>query len=473
MRSNFYGRKIFVADLIVTSVWALFAIRYSLLGDWPIVLYVVMRISLCFEMKLSSPWVRYSAILFFIFCSNYVWSASAIYPFKRLIYYTGAWMGYSSETVKWLNEAVNSQMKALLYVCSSVIYLWLLGIPVVAAVVQKQNKCINWKRKWIWGYIVGACLIELCIVAYDKHASAFVFGLLLWLLPLVYRHIYNRAGQSFIDLISHNVSVVRYALFVLFLSICILIGKENVVLFKWIALSVMPVLFYVLICRCCGYRPLTRHAFALSLSGTCYGSIFHMPAGVKIAALSISILLVLYVAVDIYMRHRDGRIAMAVFFLQTLVSVPLILGLNPYACLSSGAMFRHCNGYSAGSEIFFIEKDGRYGIRDRFGVILEPRYELFSCLDKYGRYITTNVCNGSMIWDNRYGVYDMFERRFVLDPQEVAVAQVIQTGENRFNLMAPDGSHVGTLRLPGYHYDKDEYMKRIVIETPGDVAEGL
>lgn len=56
MKQNIYGKKMFVADLIITSFWALFSILNSLWGAWPILIYILMRIALCFEMKHKSPW---------------------------------------------------------------------------------------------------------------------------------------------------------------------------------------------------------------------------------------------------------------------------------------------------------------------------------------------------------------------------------------------------------------------------------
>lgn len=117
MARSFYGKNMFVADLIITSAWALFTIRYSLWGAWPALIYILMRIALCFEMQRKSPWVLYSAIAFSLCHLGYMWSDCAIYPFKRLAYYIGAWMGNGKDVVDAFSGELDQDLKVWLY-CS-------------------------------------------------------------------------------------------------------------------------------------------------------------------------------------------------------------------------------------------------------------------------------------------------------------------------------------------------------------------
>ena len=56
MTRNFYVKKMFIADLIITTIWALFTCRYALSGGYGPFLYIFIRIALCFEMQCKSPW---------------------------------------------------------------------------------------------------------------------------------------------------------------------------------------------------------------------------------------------------------------------------------------------------------------------------------------------------------------------------------------------------------------------------------
>ena len=78
MIRNLYGNKMFIADLILTSIWALFFSRYcnSLLL---LALMIPIRIALCFEMEHKSPWTLISATGFLI---AYICADCFIKPFK-------------------------------------------------------------------------------------------------------------------------------------------------------------------------------------------------------------------------------------------------------------------------------------------------------------------------------------------------------------------------------------------------------
>lgn len=63
MIRNIYSKKMFIIDLILVSVWALFFSRYCSPG---LLLLIPIRIALCFEMQRKSPWTLISAIGFLL-----------------------------------------------------------------------------------------------------------------------------------------------------------------------------------------------------------------------------------------------------------------------------------------------------------------------------------------------------------------------------------------------------------------------
>lgn len=76
-----------------------------------------------------------------------------------------------------------------------------------------------------------------------------------------------------------------------------------------------------------------------------------------------------------------------------------------------------------------------------------------------------------MISDNRYGIYDVATREFILDPKSAAVAQIIQVSENSFNLLDPAERHFATLLLRGYHPEKNDYIPNTIIEPFHEAPE--
>lgn len=63
MTRSFYGNKMFIADLIIVTIWAFCNLRLSLWNGWPILIYVTMRMTLCFQMELKSPFNRILRII--------------------------------------------------------------------------------------------------------------------------------------------------------------------------------------------------------------------------------------------------------------------------------------------------------------------------------------------------------------------------------------------------------------------------
>lgn len=471
MIQNFYGKKMFVADLTITSIWALFTLRYSLWGAWPALIYILIRIALCFEMQKKSPWVLYSAIAFTLCYIGYMWSDGAIYPFKRIAYYIGAWMGNGKDAVDAFRGDLDQDLKVWLYCFSSLLGLWLVGLPLIIGILQKNIKQIDWKKKWIWGYLVTAFCLGAWISYYELRAGAFMEGLMLCVLPLVYWSIYNRDGRSAVEIASRNTSIVNYVLFIILFSLCIFIGKDELDLIKAIALLIIPPLFYVLICRVCGYKPLTRHVVAMSVCGILFYFVFTAPFWFKIITLSLSGLLALYVAIDLSIRNKSKLAGAVVFLLPLFVVCPTILGMNPYVALDVDSVDKYYYGYYASDGIYVVRKDDKFGLRDRYGLVLEPNYERFARLDTWGRYISTNICEGQMIADNRFGIYDVATREFTLDPESVEVAQILQVSENSFNLFDPTGNHFATLLLRGYHPEKNDYIPCTIIEPYYETPE--
>lgn len=64
MKSIAYSKRLFVADLIVTNFWALFAAKCTPdIESWKLTA-ILMRIALCFRMYAKSDWMGYSAMVF-------------------------------------------------------------------------------------------------------------------------------------------------------------------------------------------------------------------------------------------------------------------------------------------------------------------------------------------------------------------------------------------------------------------------
>ena len=59
-----YGKKMLVADLIITSIWALFAVKSIPEIEYWEMAIILMRIVLSFQLFNRSHWSGYSTIMF-------------------------------------------------------------------------------------------------------------------------------------------------------------------------------------------------------------------------------------------------------------------------------------------------------------------------------------------------------------------------------------------------------------------------
>lgn len=64
--------------------------------------------------------------------------------------------------------------------------------------------------------------------------------------------------------------------------------------------------------------------------------------------------------------------------------------------------------------------------------------------------------------DQRYGIYDLRERVFVVNPDNVAVSELHKIDDKSYKLINPEGRHFATLFLPGEY--KDQYFRDAHVE---------
>lgn len=458
MKSRLYGNKMFVADLVVVSVWALFNLRTCAGSTWPMLIYIVMRVALCFQMYSRSRWTLYSAVAFLFAGSSAAFIDTAYYPFRRAAYYIGSWTGNGKEVLDAFAGRLDSDLSVWLTILGAMLSLWVFGLPLLVGMLQRNHDSVARKRKWVIIYLVCNVLISLPIVNENIFIGLFMLGALAGFLPVVYWSVYLRQGRSVFDLLCNYKPLVRYLTFVIPVALCLFVGADHRLVAKTVVLTVVPPILYALLSRWCGVKPLTRHAVSLGVCGSLYSLVFTAPGWLKVITLSVSILLAVYVAIDLALRSRSYVVGVVQLLIPTVVVAPLTLGLNPYVVVGADRVRYSADRFYANNGHFIIEKNGKLGLRDRYGLILQPDYDRFESLDKPRRYISTYQNTGSMIADDRYGVFDLVKHEFVLDPNEVAVIEITYGTPLSYNLIAPDRSVFATLLLPGFHPELDEYF---------------
>lgn len=459
MNRNIYGRKMLVTDLTLVSVWALFFSRYCSVG---LLLLIPIRIALCFEMKRKSPWTLISAIGFLL---AYSCVDDFSRPFERMFYNFFCAIGESELMVKIFSEPFEWEMKAWIEAISALWYIWLVVLPLVIGICLNNIGRIVWSNKWIWIYL--APLSALCVwsMIEEGEVGFILLGFVISFLPVVYWSIYDRHGRSPIQLLLRDRSIGWYLLYVaLFLS-AITVGLKDITSLKLIGLIIFPAAFYILLSVSLRLGTiLTRCCIALSISGWLYWLTFDTGKTGTIVLLCVAIGLIVFAGITMIIRTKTWKESLILVLVVPTVLIPCTLGLNPYVVTDADYTRMYVTNVSVRNGVYVVEKyyenndDGqpfvygrKYGLRDRYGIILPIEYTELKTLNRWGRYIVTNSPDryGNLWSDQHYGVFDLRNRTFVVNPKTLDVSELVKIDDKSFKLINPEGRYFATLYLPG------------------------
>lgn len=484
MKHYVYGKKMFIIDLILVSIWAFFFSRYSSPG---LMLLILIRIALSFEMHRKSPWILISAIGFLI---AYMCVDNFSRPFEKMFYTFFCAIGESELMVDIFSEPFEWEMKAWIGIISVLWFVWLAVLPIVVGIRLHNFREIQWKRKWIWIYLVP--FVGLCTwVMFDEGSvGGILLGLIISLLPVIYWCIYERKDRSLIQTIINQKEILWYLSYTVFMLFVVTIGLKDIFSLKLVGLLTLPSLFYILLTRSLNTGiVLTRICVALSTAGLCYWLTFDYGKTVTVILLFIAIVLIVYSAVTIVVKIHKWMPSVILVTTMPLVIIPGILGLNPYVVTDADYTRMYVTNLSVRNGVYVVEKyveiaeadkpyscGRKYGLRDRYGIILPMKYDDLKPVDRWGRYIATNTPEkyGCMKSDQRYGAYDLRKRVFVVNPDNLEVADMEKIYDKSFKLISPEGRYFATLYLPGEYrgaYFSDAHIEPHFAEGETSVAE--
>ena len=452
-------------DLLIVSVWSLFAMRYALLGFESIALIAIARIVLSFEMRRNSPWVLYSAVVFAIITIMSLGGYAFNQTFHRMMF-NAVWLCLGTREVMSGFHPLDPDLQVWIYCLKGFWIVWFAVIPVFVGVLLNNYKTIDWKRKTIWVYTIVCVTVCGLITCAEIEAGVSIFLWLMTCLPIVYWVKYQRNGRSLIDILTSDKGISAYVNTWLIISFGYLsIG------FALLPFCILPVWFYIVVCRAFnGVKIRFTPTLLVMMSGWLYWARLHFnsPQWWNITLLSLAVAIVLYVALDLARRYKKWFGALIMFVGVTIVIVPVTMGLNPYSVTEAYSTKSYCYRFSAPRGVFVIsDKDGRIGLRDRYDVIVQPKYESFERVGNRGCYImlTTKDVHGNTL----YGFYDLGARKFIIDPDSnVKIDGVEKIGVNQFKLLDFKGRWFSTLKLPGFlHTGKEDvaYIRELSI-TP-------
>lgn len=444
----------FIADLIIVSIWAFFYSRYCSTG---LLLLIPIRVALCFEMQRKSPWTLVSAVAFLI-----AYSAVSNFdrPFARMFFNFFCAIGESELMIDIFSKPLEWEMEAWISAVSVLWFIWLVALPVVVGICQRRIKEIQWRKKGIWIYLIPLSALCIWVIFDEGEVGAILWGLFIACLPIFYWTVYRRNGRSLVQLIINDRQILWYVGFVTFMLSAFTIGLKDISSFKLIGLLTLLPLFYIMLVRVMRFgMVLTRCCVALSLAGWLYWLSLDVEEYMTIIMLCIAVLLTIYVGVTMIVKTRRCVTSAMLMISIAVIIAPGILGLNPYVVTDADYTRMYVTNLSVRNGVYVVEKCieknkiyvRRYGLRDRYGLILPMEYTELKPLDRWGRFLTVNVpVNGKcLISDQRYGVFDLRKRNFVINPENVAISQIEKIDDKTFKLINPYGRYFATLYMPG------------------------
>ena len=247
-------------------------------------------------------------------------------------------------------------------------------------------------------------------------------------------------------------------------TLTFLIGYSDFEGLKFIALLLVNPCLYIFFCRVNNTGRISLlNILALSAAGYAFRIAMENPEWITIASLSIGVVLILYVCVDLALRFK--KIWQSVLlFVGMLIINPLILGLNPFVAMDSESLRTEHLTLKVSPGLFITWKDHKVGLRNRYENLIEPVNERMINLDADCRYIAVLKEYAPLIKNQRWGIYDTKEKKFLVTPEESEYADFILCEENHYKIMDGKERFTTDLYMPGWSPELNDYIDEITFK---------
>lgn len=449
MKRNLYGKKMFIADLLIVSLWTLFA--WHTLGYGLVITgYIVMRIALCFELKHKSRWAFVSALLFGILFIGSVFgypdAKVAFEPIKKMIFVAGCLFGFTEQTFDAFGPYADIQQRTILWVLWTIVSSWLVLVPVVCSWCFKSILPLYVHRKKIWWYI--GCVIFFSVSVYfdSREFALFFFGLLMFAIPVAYHIIYR--GRSMLQFVLNDKVFVQYIHLSVTFTIAMFAGLYWLSGARKIIAILAPIIGYVVLMKAYRVSSIkTFPAFLFGLAGLLYINVYDRMHELVIILLSVGGVLSIVAS---FLTYRQCKSLFASLFLllsSVFVFPMLLLSYNPYSNVMNDYVHNFGRNHRG---LYMISWKEGVGLRDRYGTIIPPKNHRLYFLDKAENYVAV-LQNENPYMSDGYYVYNLKERRVVVTSY-IEICDITRIDDNEFMMVAANGRKFASFILPQNQY---------------------
>lgn len=485
MKRNLYGKMMFIADLLIVSLWALFAWHFTW-GRIVTPVMIVLRITLSFMMYRKSRWAFFNAVIYATMFIGIIFNMPGINidfePVGKIAYVACCLFGFSDWAVTAFDLHNHVPIETALYVFWGIYMVWLIIMPIISSWNRKGIMPMLKHKKKIWWYIGGVMAFFAFVWFTDKDSSIFIGGFLLSLSPLVYRIIYHRGKPSILQSILQDKILMYYLTTVSVLLGAIFIGLYEVNGAKPFAAFLFPIILYVIAVRLSNaYGIKTFPAFLFGIAGFLQMLVYNRFHENVIMLLSVASVLS---CIGVFLTYRKTRsiFSSLLLLIASIFVLPItLLGYNPYATIDANEVVSLSHMRNG---LYQFQKNGKLGLRDRYGIVLHANYDRYELLGKE-RIASDYMVVYSDVWfwnDSAIeNIYDLKKRKFIL-PEDApdGLHHIEKIHDKVYGIFDREGHQVYSFRLPGvfdWGYDCD--MRLIAcdsedgekVELPDDLSD--
>ncbi len=472
MKQISYGKKLLVVDLLITSIWAIFAAKNIPGIEYWELAVILMRVVLSFQLFDNSCWSGYSAIIFA--CAYFMLPNHYTFGFQHV---PVDMMDCALHIINWdmANEFSlhpdASGFQVSFYLIWGAQAVWLVLLPII---ILCSNKNMFRFPKWSWIYIILFTITVLFGLRGYKLYNFFT----LWIvvscyLPELYWIIINGRKKSLSDAIYRNKPLVYYCVFAALFLCAITIGFRNLYIMRPIGLLCFPAIFYILLGKSTGLRNIpTYDTFFMCISGSIYWFCLEFGKIERIAGFVIAALILIVVAIRLSKFTSSKFVGISLVIGTIFILYPAIWGMNPYTVLNARHNSLFMKKLGAYHGLYVTDNfDGKYGLRDRYGEILPMKYFTINILDL--------DCDQSILccletisdnavrpkYDDFYSFFNIRTRQFIEIPDDISVKKIELIRKGVYALFNETESPAFYLVMPwrGGHGDDGDYCSEVQI----------
>ena len=456
MKRNIYGIKMFIADLIIVSFWALFA--WHDVGCGLIMsAMIIMRISLSFELFRKSRWALLTALMFaFVYVDCIFSMPDTKYidePITKFVYVCLCLCGQSEMAIVTFNTLDPVIPHWILWSIWGIISGWLVLMPIMFSIRLNGCTAIILKNHRLWWYMAFVFAVTLLSWFGIRSMTIFIFAFLMTLTPLAYRMLYRGKNRQLLQYVLQDNTLMGYVGIVTAIFIAAVIGLYNIGNVKIFASFILPMVLYIIANRLLNSSIRTIPAILIGIGGVCFVNCYNRPHELVITWLCVGILLTIVGVVITFRNSRNVTTSILLVIACGFLLPVLLLGYNPYAVINADYVDLMKTHYSkAPNGLYEFSENGHLGVRDRYGIVVPPEYDNLYFLEGTSGYMVL-VKGKSNSHDYNLQVFDLFAREFVIPETEYSVAEIKKIDYQKYALLNREGEQIFTLSLlPDRHY---------------------